>query len=125
MIGFATRFAIGGAFRALAPLLLAGGLALTLNTCTARLEAAGAAKYRSAVLAAVGRDNAAQAAQARETAIVIRKQAEAREAEWQASEAVYQSRIEALRALPPESEAFTCPGSDEWRLLRLCPYAPD
>ena len=51
--GFAARFAFGGLARLLVPLVFAGGLALTVNACTAKLEAAGAAKYRSAVLSAV------------------------------------------------------------------------
>ena len=122
MIGFATRFAIGGAFRTLAPLLLAGGLAVGLNTCTSRLEAAGAAKYRAAVLTAIGKDNAAVAARERSRADAAEQHAAERRATYEANEAVYRGRIAALRSLPPEQEGFQCPEPDEWRLLRHCPY---
>ena len=119
--GFAARFAFGGLARLLVPLVFAGGLALTVNSCTAKLEAAGAAKYRSAVLSAVAKDNAAQA-DAQAARLTREREANARERkQWQAREQEFTVRLADLRE-PPE-EGFQCPDVDTWARLQRCPYS--
>ena len=126
MIGFATRIAIGGVFRFLAPLVGTAALAIGLNSCVAKIEAAGAAEYRAEVLTAIGEDNADLAERQKARSEMLIKQSEALRVKWKKEEEVYQSRIAAYRLLTAEEkekEAFTCPDEDTWRLLRHCPYS--
>ena len=122
MLGFASRFAIGGLARLLVPLVFAGGLAMTVNSCTAKLEAAGAAKYRSAVLGAIAEDNAAEADAQRER-LKLEREANARaRARWRGRQADFQARLADLRRAPDGE--FQCPDADTWARLQRCPYSP-
>lgn len=127
--GYALRYGAGVAFGAVMRYALMavgvtviGYVTFSLNSCTAKLEAAGAAKYRSAVLSAVAKDNAEQADAQRER-LTLEREANARaRARWKDREAGLQSRLADLRQQP--EDGFQCPDADTWKRLQRCPYSP-
>ena len=114
-------FALGALARLLVPLVCAGGLSLTLNSCVAKLEAAGAAKYKSAVLAAIAADNAALAQRQDARAVLAERAAADARQQWESADADYQARLAELREPPPED--YSCPDADTWVRLQRCPYS--
>ena len=111
----------GAALRVVAPFALVGVLGVGMTACQHAQQAAGAAKYRAAVLQGIADDNAAVATRDRDRAKRLRERERDLAQRWDDREARHRQALADARQ--PPVEGFQCPDADTWAQLLRCPFS--